>query len=389
MICHDSLEEANMNPFSDFDAPVEWARLQQSRGSQSDQVFPHLEVAMGPRMASAPVSQEEDVVRRGLQQSVKQGRHFDPMSASLPGYRSQSAKADQEQQRHLFHWHANAAIPSRNTDTNAIEALLQAEPDLAMAEGTAALAEACIRGDCQAVQALLGEGEDVNARDPHGLTALDHAVVSGQFAVAEILSAAGAACTRSRHDLTAVLIPAVKSGLPNLLRYALGAGADITVTDSDGRMPLHHAVLSMRHQFVPCLANAQTVAHADALGNTPLHLAAMVSNPIALKALLDRQAALNVRNREGNTALACACCLPCGNSIMLLVRAGADTALANQLGQHPLHIASLHGQTNHVRMLLAFGADVHVRTAYGESALDIARRGNAVAIVSALMLAGA
>jgi ankyrin repeat protein len=387
MSCHDSLEEANMNPFSDFDAPAEWARLQQSRGSQSDQVFPHLEVAMGPRMASAPVSAGEIVVRRSMEQSVKQWHHLDPVRASLPRYRNQLDKASQEWRRQSFDWHANVAIPA--TNANATEALFVEEPYLARAEGTAALAEACIRGDCQAVQALLGEGEDVNARDPHGLTVLDHAIVSGQFAVAEILSAAGAVCTQSRHDLTAVLIPAVKSGLPNLLRVALSAGADITVTDSDGRMPLHHAVLSMRHQFVPCLANAQTVAHADVLGNTPLHLAAMVSNPIALKALLDRQAALNVRNREGNTALACACCLPCGNSIMLLVRAGADTALGNQLGQHPLHIACLHGQTNHVRMLLAFGADVHVRTAYGESALDIARRGNAVAIVSALMLAGA
>jgi ankyrin repeat protein len=347
-----------MNPFFDFNASTELARLQQYRGSESDQAFPHLEVAMRPRISTAPVPQQEDIVLHGMQRPVKQWHSFDPMRASLPRYVN-------------------------------MEPVPEGEAGLDTAGGTAALAGACIRGDCQAVQAWLGEGKEVNARDQHGLSALDHAVLNGQFAVAEILSAAGAVCTRSRHDLTAALIPAVKSGLPNLLRYALSAGADITVTDSSGRMPLHHVVLSMRHQFLPCLANAQTVAHADVLGNTPLHLAAMVSNPIALKALLDRQAALNVRNREGNTALACACCLPCSNSIMLLLRAGADTALGNQLGQHPLHIACLHGQTNHVRMLLAFGADVHVRTAYGESALDIARRGNAVAIVSALMLAGA
>jgi ankyrin repeat protein len=376
-----------MNPFFDFNASTELARLQQYRGSESDQAVPHLEAAMRPRISTAPVPQQEDIVLHSMQRPLKQWHSFDPMRASLPRYVNQPAKTDQKPQRQFFDWHADVAVPAGNT--NAMEALPEGEAGLDTAEGTAALAGACILGDCQAVQAWLGEGKEVNARDQHGLSALDHAVLNGQFAVAEILSAAGAVCTRSRHDLTAALIPAVKSGLPNLLRYALSAGADITATDISGRMPLHHVVLSMRHQFLPCLANAQTMAHADVLGNTPLHLAAMVSNPIALKALLDRQAALNVRNHEGNTALACACCLPCTNSIMLLVRAGADTALGNELGQHPLHIACLHGQTSHVRMLLGFGVDVHVRTAHGESALDIARRGNAVAIVSALMLAGA
>lgn len=371
-----------MNSFPDFDLDGRsaLARSYDYNGSQSDQAFPHLELAIGPRMATRPVSQQEDAVPSIMRQPVRQWHAFEPTGAPAPRYVNQASNTNQQPQRQFFHWRANA---------NDMETPSDGEADLDTADDPAALAIACMRGDCQAVRALLDEGQDINAHDQHGLTALDYAVVSGQFAAGEILSAAGAVWTRSQDDLATMLIPVVKSGLPNLLRYALSAGADITVTDSDGRMPLHHAVLSARNQFVPCLASAQTVAHADALGNTPLHLATMVSNPIALKALLDRHAPLNARNRAGSTALACACCLPCSNSIMLLLRAGADMALGNQFGQHPLHIACLHGQTNHVRMLLAFGADVHARTAYGESALDIARRGNAVAIVSALMLAGA
>ncbi len=71
------------------------------------------------------------------------------------------------------------------------------------------------------------------------------------------------------------------------------------------------------------------------------------------------------------------------------MRAGADITLENRLGQRPLHIACLHGQTDIVRMLLALGADPDVRTAHGETALDIARRINIPAIVSALTLGGA
>lgn len=388
-----------MNSFPDFhsDGRAALARSYDYNGSPFDQAFPHLELAMEPRMATRPVSQQEDVFRRSMRQPVRQWHAFDPMGVSTPRYVNQPANTNQQPHQQFFHWRPNAAIPIPidvgvgvgDANGNGMETSSDGEADLDTAENPSTLAVACIRGDCQAVRALLNEGQDIEGHDRHGLTALDYAVISGQCVVAEILSAAGAVWTRSQNDLATVLIPAVKSGLPNLLRYALSAGADITVTDSGGRMPLHHAVLSARNQFVPCLANAQTVAHADALGNTPLHLATMVSNPIALKALLDRHAALNARNRAGNTALACACSLPCSNAIMLLLRAGADMALGNQFGQHPLHIACLHGQTNHVRMLLASGADVHVRTAYGESALDIARRGNAVAIVSALMLAGA
>jgi len=210
-----------------------------------------------------------------------------------------------------------------------------------------------------------------------------------QFAVAEILSAAGGSWTRSRQDVTAVLIPAVRLNLPNLLRYALSAGADITLTDSSARMPLHHAVLGMHHPLLQCLINPITVAHADRFGNTPLHLAAMASNPFAVKTLLERQVPLNARNRDGNTALSCACSFPCANTAMLLLRAGADTGQANYFGQYPLHIACLHGQTEIVRMLLAYNVDLHVRTAYGESAVDIAQRGNVAAITTALTLGGA
>lgn len=340
-----------MNASRYDDVPARWMRLLQTPSDMSSPSFSHLEVALKQHIGVAPALHEEDSnSRRVMRQPDLIWHQFDPAASSLPAYK---------------------APPSQ------------------LNEGATPLVAACIDGDQQAVQALLWESEDVNARDHRGLTALDHAIHCRQFAIAEMLSAAGAVWTQSRNEGTAVLIPAVRANLPNLLRCALSAGADIAVMDGSGRMPLHHAVLSLRHQFVPCLTNAQTMAHADALGNTPLHLAAIVCNPLALRALLDRHAALNTRNREGNTALSCACSLPSANAVMALLRAGADTTLENHVGQRPLHIACLHGQTDIVRMLLALGVDPHVRTAHGETALDIARRSNIPAIVSALMAGGA
>ena len=297
-----------------------------------------------------------------------------------------------------FKWKVNGGLSTVSNLASKAELRQEKEGASTASGGAAALVDACIRGNPQAVQALIREGKDVNARDHHGLTPLDHAIAHRQFIIAETLTAAGAVWTRSRKDATALLIPAVNANLPKLLRCVLGAGADITATDRDGRTPLHHAVLNMRHAFLPCLANLRTAVHEDALGNTPLHLAAFACNQPALKALLAWRAGLNVRNGDGDTALSCACAIASVNaasaansadSVMLLIRAGADIMLENRLGQRPLHIACLHGQTDIVRMLLALGADPDVRTAHGETALDIARRVNIPAIVSALTLGGA
>lgn len=376
-----------MNVPSTYSAPADWTQWQEAQGRSSGDAFPHLEVALTPRIGSAPASPENRGAGKFVQRPVSRWTQFDPTASTRPVYREAPAMLNEEGRRQYFYWNLNDTVASANAVPEDASADAQADPQ--PPEAMTALAAACVSGDRQAVQAMLESGEEVNACDHEGLTALDHAVQSGQFAAAEMLAAAGAVWTTSRHDIAELLIPAVKANLPNLLRYALSCGADIAVTDGSGRTPLHHAVLSLRHHFLPCLANARTMAHADGHGNTPLHLAAIARNPLALKTFLDRHAALNVRNWDGNTALSCACAVPSVNAVMLLLRAGADMTVENNFGQRPLHIACLHGHADIVRMLLVLGVDPHVRTAQGETALDIARRGNVPAVASALMLGGA
>lgn len=383
------LRNSTMNALSNDDVPALWLQLQERHPGWSEPSFPHLEAALAPRIVAVPATQHNIAGNRLKPQPGRNWHQLDPSSFSQPAYKSQQQASREEMRRLCVSWKADADLAIAPKHATQAEPRQAQEPAVRLSGGAAALLAACIHGDQQAVRALLWEGHDVNARDRHGLTALDHAIDRKQFMIAEILTAAGAVCTRSRNDLTSMLIPAINANLPNLLRHALAAGADIAVTDRDGLMPLHHAVLGMRHSFLPCLASVQTAMHADALGNTPLHLAALACNEPALKALLVWRAALNVRNRDGNTALSCACALTYVDSVMLFLRAGADITLENRFGQRPLHVACLHGQTEIVRMLLAHGADPHGHTTGGETALDIARRLNIPAIVSALMLAGA
>lgn len=378
-----------MNALYDDDVPSAWLGLQENYHSRSEPSFTHLEVALAPRTVAVPAAKESSAGNRLIPQPDAQWHQLDSASFSQPAYKARRNMRDEKMRQQCFDWKVDGDPTIQPHRARAADPRSD-ERVSARAPGTiTALIDASIRGDRQAVQMLLWQNEDANLRDHRGLTALYHAIDHNQLAVAETLSAAGAIWTRFRSNAASLLIPALKADLPNLLRYALSTGADIAVTDRDGRMPLHHAVLNMRHAFLPCLANPHTVAHADASGNTPLHLAVLACNQAALKALLIWQVALNVRNQEGNTPLCCACALPSVNSVMLLMRAGADIALENRLGQRPLHIACLHGQTDSVRMLLALGADPHVRTVQGETALDIAQRVNMPDIVSALMLGGA
>src|SRR6478672_2974088 len=96
-ICHEPLEGPGMNSFPDFhsDGRAALARSYDYNGSPFDQAFPHLELAMEPRMATRPVSQQEDVVRRSMRQPVRQWHAFDPMGVSTPRYVNQPANTNQ------------------------------------------------------------------------------------------------------------------------------------------------------------------------------------------------------------------------------------------------------------------------------------------------------
>lgn len=375
-----------MNSSDVYGVPADRISLQLALASSSNPVFPYLDAALPPRIVSTPKAVAGDASGRFMQKPIRKWSYIDTSTFTAPAYRPAPTIVDEQEWQHGACW--NASTSGEPAGSCREHSCLNEESNLEPVEGFTALIAACVTGNAEAVQALLEDGAAFNTRDHEGLTALDHAVQSGQFAVAEILSAAGAVWTCSRHEATEALLHAIIANLPNLARCAMSYGADITLTDDIGRMPLHHAVRGLRNRFVPFLVSAQAVAHPDADGNTPLHLAAIAGNPPAMELLLARRAVVDLRNRDGNTALCCACSLPCLNVVMLLLRAGADKAAENRFGQRPLHIACLHGQAEIVCMLLALGADPNARTTQGETALGIACRCNIPAIASTLMLAG-
>jgi uncharacterized protein len=164
------------------------------------------------------------------------------------------------------------------------------------------LAEAARRGDHQAVQELLKQGQDVNGWDSGGTPALHWAVHVDDQRLVDLL---------------------------------LDAGADVNGANRYGQAPIHVAVqqrhASMLEKLVAAGANVEQL---DASGESPLLTATRLGDPVAVDMLLTHGAQVDGRDLH--------------------------------YGQSPLMIAVREGHAELAQRLLAAGADVNAQSLAGE-----------------------
>ncbi len=159
---------------------------------------------------------------------------------------------------------------------------------------TAPLADAAMRGDAAAVQALLGQGADVNAAQGDGMTALHWAALNGDLKTTNLLLAAKAKTE--------------------------------VVTRLGAYTPLHLA--SSRGQAAVVARLLEAGSHVAAVTDTgvqAIHLAAQAGSADAVRSLLDRGADINARDAVyGRTPLIFATSENRLAAMKLLVAKGAD-----------------------------------------------------------------
>ena len=170
---------------------------------------------------------------------------------------------------------------------------------LPLATAESPIADAAMHGDFDSVRILIQEGEEVNAAQGDGMTALHWAAENGDIEMLEMLISAGA-------NSEAV----TRLGRYTPLHLASKIGKDASVVSL---LRLGSAV------------NPRTTTGAV----TPLHFAASSGSQVAVKALLDYGADVDAKEQQwGQTPLMFAAAFNRTETIELLVAHGADIARA-------------------------------------------------------------
>ncbi len=152
------------------------------------------------------------------------------------------------------------------------------------------VADAAMRGETEAVRSLLRDGEDVNAAQGDGMTALHWAALNGDTATMELLLYAGAVIEpTTRLGGYTPLHLASREGQGGTVAALLEAGSDAMRFTETGVTALHLAAQGGSVGAVAALtAHGAEVDAADvASARTPLMFATAYGRLEAMKALLD------------------------------------------------------------------------------------------------------
>ena len=162
-----------------------------------------------------------------------------------------------------------------------------------VAAGPSPVADAAMKGNRDAIRTLLKSGEDVNAAQGDGMTALHWAALKGDADLAQMLIYAGANVkATTRLGAYTPLYLAAKGGYANVVALLIAAGADVKAESTNGTTPLMIAAAGGDPRTVTTLIeNGSDVNAKDkAKGETPLMYAAAFDRVEVLKLLLQHGA---------------------------------------------------------------------------------------------------
>ncbi len=161
---------------------------------------------------------------------------------------------------------------------------------------------------------------------------------------------------------------------PDILKYLIESGADVSVASGSGSTPLHGAAY---YGFLECVKllveSGADVNIANRGGYTPIKSAVAGNDVEIIKFLVKNGVEVNIQNRAGNTPLHTAATFSSDEIFETLMLGEVDVNIANNAGCTVLHIKAARGQDDHVMMLLAKGADIHAFTVNGKTALHYAK----------------
>ena len=233
------------------------------------------------------------------------------------------------------------------------------------------VADAAMKGNRDAVRALLQRKADVNVPQIDGTTALHWAVRVDDLELAEMLIIAGANVSAATREGVMPLQLAAMNGNAAMLGKLIKAGADPNAPLTQyGDTALMMAARTGKTDAITVLLETAAKVNAKETwgGTTALMWAASEGHPGAVKVLLDHGADVNARSNfvpaangrgfEGRTPVA--------------AKPGAAVEEFASGSLTPLMLAAREGDVESARLLVAAGADVNAVAGDGKDALGLA-----------------
>ncbi len=185
---------------------------------------------------------------------------------------------------------------------------------------------------------------------------------------------------------------AIKGDDAGTVRALLAQGFDANSVDDKGQVPLYLALRDGSFKVGAALIDhPQTrIDQVNAVGETPLMMAALRGQSEWAGRLLDRGARLNgIDNggRPGWTPLHYAAAGPDAKTVALLLGRGARVDVRAPNGTTPLMMAAQYGPEDAVKQLLQQGADPRLKNDQGLSAADFAGKGGRESLARQLQAA--
>jgi ankyrin repeat protein len=165
----------------------------------------------------------------------------------------------------------------------------------------------------------------------------------------------------------------------------LSIGVNVDGRDKLGETPLHvAAVMGYKEASTQLIERGADVNAQDERGLTPLHAAAWMGHEEMVALLIAKGAEINAKGDGGVAALHTAALAGRQNTVSILIANGAEIDVKNEYGMTPLHVAATEGHRETVAMLIAHGADVNAKSDNGSTAQDMASQKGNHAIVELL-----
>lgn len=279
-----------------------------------------------------------------------------------------------------------------------VERLLDAgaNPSISVATGNFPLHLAAEAGYANIVKLLIQKRADVNRPGAGRITPLCWALILKEGRVEEEIETTAAVLLKAGADLT---IPTQKGNLPihlaaqsgyaKIITLLIAHQADVNSQGLYGLTPLSWALLARRGRsereiektVENLLDDGADLSIPEENGNLPLHFAAQAGYATMVSLLIQRGALVNGKGYKGLTPLLWALQGDLAppfereveKTVETLLIAGADPNLAGEDGNSLLHWAASKGAKGVISLLLLYGADKTLQNNQGKIPRDLTK----------------